>query len=57
VVDNEFQTMKGKVKYDKNGVAIFVSTGSQWWDSKQMTVNPAELTTYKMKLAPPWKER
>jgi len=57
VLDNEFQTMMGKVKYDKNGVAIFVSTGSQWWDGKQMTVYPFELTNYKIKLAPPWKER
>jgi hypothetical protein len=49
--------MMGKVKYDKNGVATFVSTASQWWDGKQMTVYPFELTKYKIKLAPPWKER
>jgi branched-chain amino acid transport system substrate-binding protein len=57
VLDNEFQTMMGKVKYDKNGVATFVSTASQWWDGKQMTVYPFEVTKYKIKLAPPWKER
>lgn len=57
VLENEFQTMMGKVKYDKTGVATFVSTGSQWWDGKQMTVYPFELTNYKFKLAPPWKER
>lgn len=57
VLDNEFQTMMGNVKYDKNGVATFVSTGSQWWDGKQMTVYPFDLTKYKIKVAPPWKER
>lgn len=57
VLDNEFQTMMGKVKYANNGVATFVSTASQWWDGKQMTVYPFDLTTYKISLAPPWKER
>ena len=44
VLDNEFQTMMGKVKHDKTGGATFVSTGSQWMDGKQMTVYPFELT-------------
>jgi branched-chain amino acid transport system substrate-binding protein len=57
VLDNEFQTVMGKVKYDQNGVAVFVSTAHQWWNGKQMTVCPFEWTDYKIKVAPPWKER
>lgn len=57
VLDNKFQTVMGKVEYDQNGVATFVSTGSQWWNGKQMTVYPFEWTKYKIKLAPPWNKR
>ena len=57
VLDNEFQTVMGKVKYDANGVATFVSTANQWWDGKQMTVYPFNATKYKIKLAPPWDKR
>jgi branched-chain amino acid transport system substrate-binding protein len=57
VLDNEFQTVMGKVKYDANGVATFVSTAHQWWDGKQMTVYPFKSTKYKIKMAPPWDNR
>ncbi len=57
VLDNEFQTVMGKVKYDANGVATFVSTANQWWDGKQMTVYPFNWTKYKIKMAPPWDKR
>ena len=57
VLGNEFHTMMGKVKYDKNREAICVSMASQRWEGNQMTVYPFELTNYKIKLAPPWKER
>jgi branched-chain amino acid transport system substrate-binding protein len=57
VLDNEFETVMGKVKYDQDGVAIFTSTASQWWNGKQMTVYPFEWTEYKVKLAPPWNKR
>jgi len=57
VLDNEFETVNGKVDYDENGVALFLSTGSQWWDGKQMTVYPFDRTDYKLKLAPPWDQR
>jgi hypothetical protein len=49
VLDNDFQTMMGKVKYDKTGVATS-ERGCQWMDGKEMTVYPFELTTYKMNL-------
>lgn len=57
VLDNEFQTVMGKVKYGPNGVAVFTSTASQWWNGKQMTVYPFDWTKYKIKLAPPWNKR
>ncbi len=57
VLDNEFETVNGKVKYDKDGVAIFTSTASQWWNGKQMTVYPFKWSEYKIKLAPPWNKR
>ena len=57
VLDNEFETVNGKVKYDKDGVAIFTSTASQWWNGKQMTVYPFKWSKYKIKLAPPWDKR
>jgi len=57
VLDNEFETVNGKVKYDKDGVAIFTSTASQWWNGKQMTVYPFNWSKYKIKLAPPWNKR
>ena len=57
VLDNEFETVNGKVKYDKDGVAIFTSTASQWWNGKQMTVYPFDWSKYKIKLAPPWDKR
>jgi branched-chain amino acid transport system substrate-binding protein len=57
VLDNEFETVNGKVKYDKDGVAVFTSTASQWWNGKQMTVYPFKWSKYKIKLAPPWDKR
>ena len=57
VLNNEFETVMGKVNYGKNGVAVFESTASQWWNGKQMTVYPFKWTDYKIKLAPPWNKR
>lgn len=57
VLSNTFETVMGPVKYGPNGVAIFTSTASQWWDGKQMTVYPFDLAKWKIKLAPPWDKR
>jgi branched-chain amino acid transport system substrate-binding protein len=57
VLFNKFQTVMGPVKYGPNGVALFTSTASQWWDGKQMTVYPFELAKWKIRLAPPWAKR
>jgi branched-chain amino acid transport system substrate-binding protein len=57
VLENKFETVMGPVKYGPDGVAVFTSTASQWWDGKQMTVYPFEWTKYQVKLAPPWQDR
>ena len=57
VLTNEFETVMGKVKYNKDGVAVFLSTASQWWDGKQMLVYPFDRAAWKVKLAPPWDKR
>jgi branched-chain amino acid transport system substrate-binding protein len=57
VLANEFETVMGKVKYDKDGVAVFLSIAGQWWDGKQMLVYPFDRTTWKVKSAPPWEKR
>jgi branched-chain amino acid transport system substrate-binding protein len=57
VLANEFETVMGKVKYDKDGVAVFLSIAGQWWDGKQMLVYPFDRTTWKVKVAPPWDKR
>jgi branched-chain amino acid transport system substrate-binding protein len=57
VLDGKFETVMGPVKYEENGVALFTSTASQWWDGKQQMVYPFEYSKWELKLAPPWNER
>ncbi len=57
VLSNKFDTVMGPAKYDSDGVAIFTSTASQWWDGKQQMVYPFKLSKWKIKLAPPWNQR
>ena len=57
VLTNKFETVMGPVKYGPNGVAVFTSTASQWWDGKQMMVYPFDLAKWKVKPAPPWQDR
>ncbi len=57
VLNNRFQTVMGPVKYQPNGVAIFVSTASQWIDGKLELVYPFKWAKAAAKLAPPWKDR
>lgn len=57
VLDGKFETVMGPVQYGPDGVAIFTSTASQWWDGKQQMVYPFELSDWELKLAPPWNKR
>lgn len=57
VLTGRFQTVMGPVKYQPNGVAIFVSTASQWIDGRQELVYPFKWAKAAVKLAPPWKDR
>ena len=57
LLNNKFETVMGLVKYQPNGVAIFVSTANQWIDGKQELVYPFKWARTAVKLAPPWEER
>jgi branched-chain amino acid transport system substrate-binding protein len=57
ILDNEFNTTMGKVKYDEKGIALFPLPYFQWWQGKQELVYPFDLTKYKVKPAPPWDKR
>ena len=51
-------TVMGDIKYKPDGVAVFINGAFQWWEGKLKTVFPFELSGgWKLKLAPPWKER
>ena len=54
VLSNTFQTVRGPVKYDKNGLAAFSSIACQWWNGKQELVYPTGLAYWRTKLAPDW---
>jgi branched-chain amino acid transport system substrate-binding protein len=57
VLANRFETVMGPVKYQPNGVAIFVSTANQWIDGKQELVYPFKWARTSVKLAPRWDQR
>ena len=57
VLDNQFDTVMGKVDYDDRGVALFPLADFQWMSGKRNVVYPFEFTDYKIKAAPPWNER
>jgi branched-chain amino acid transport system substrate-binding protein len=57
VLDNEFDTMMGKIRYNDKGIGLFHLAFFQWWNGKQQTVFPFEYTKYKAKIAPPWDKR
>jgi hypothetical protein len=51
-------TIMGDVKYNPDGVAVFINGAFQWWNGALKTVYPFNLSGgWKLKLAPPWKER
>jgi branched-chain amino acid transport system substrate-binding protein len=57
VLGNRFETVMGPVKYQSNGVAIFVNTANQWIDGKQELVYPFKWAKKPVISAPPWDER
>lgn len=57
VIDNEFDTVMGKVKYDAAGVAVFPMPDFQWMNGKQELIFPVEQAKYKVKPAPDWDKR
>ena len=57
VLDNSFSTVNGIVDYNEQGVALFPLSQSQWWQGKQQVIYPFELSTFKIKIMPPWNKR
>lgn len=57
VLEHEFETVMGKVDYDKEGVGVFPAPAFQWMDGIQEVVYPFDLATQKLQVAPPWDER
>ncbi len=57
VLKYKFHTVMGPIKYQPNGVALFISTASQWWKGKQSMVYPFKQAKWKLRLAPPWNKR
>ena len=57
VLDNEFETVNGKAKYDERAVALYPPANFQWWKGKQENIFPFHLAKYKVKVAPPWDQR
>jgi branched-chain amino acid transport system substrate-binding protein len=57
VLDNKFDTVMGKVSYDKSGVAVFPLAAFQWWQGRQQIIYPFEYSKFKFMVAPPWGQR
>ncbi len=57
VLDNEFNTVMGKVDYDERGIALFPLAEFQWWDGKQQVIYPLEYSKFKVRVMPPWDTR
>lgn len=57
ILNGEFNTVMGKVDYDKRGVAVFPLATYQWWKGKQEIIYPLEYSKFRVRIAPPWNER
>jgi hypothetical protein len=57
VLDNIFETVNGRVDYDKRGIALFPLAEFQWLNGKQQIIYPLEYSQLQAMSAPPWDER
>lgn len=57
VLDNQFETVMGKVDYDERGVALFKQPDFQWRNGKQMVIYPFEYASAKPQPMTPWDKR
>lgn len=57
VLDNEFDTVNGRVDYDERGIALFPLADLQWYKGKRHIVYPFEYSKLDVKIAPKWNER
>ncbi|MBW1783383.1 MAG: amino acid ABC transporter substrate-binding protein [Deltaproteobacteria bacterium] len=57
VLDNEFDTVMGKVDYNEKGVAVFPLANFQWKDGKRVVVYPFDRASAKAVPMKPWNQR
>ena len=57
VLDNEFETVMGKVDYDEKGVALFPQPNFQWRDGKRVVIYPFDRAIDKPRPMAPWDKR
>ena len=53
VLENTFDTVAGRISYDRRGVGVFIAPAFQWMGEDQKMVYPFEMTDYVPRLAPP----
>jgi branched-chain amino acid transport system substrate-binding protein len=53
----EMMTVRGPIKFRKNGSAIIKYGFRQWFDGKNVLIWPREVAVGELKLAPPWDKR
>lgn len=54
VIDNEHETVLGKIKYAPDGGAIYPSPAFQWIDGEQVNIWPKDLAAGKLQWMPAW---
>jgi branched-chain amino acid transport system substrate-binding protein len=54
VIDNQFDTVNGKVDYDEKGIAIFPMADFQWRNGKQTVIYPTDLSSTKVEQMAKW---
>lgn len=57
VIDNEHDTVLGKIKYAPDGGAIYPSPAFQWIDGVQINIWPQDLAVGKLQWMKPWQDR
>lgn len=57
VIENEYDTVLGRIKYADDGSATYPSPAFQWLDGIQVTIWPKDLAVGTLQWAKPWKDR
>ena len=57
VMENEYMSTNGPVKYDEKGIALFPLGNLQWRSGKQVLLYPLDRATAKAVPMKPWDDR